>query len=296
MHQGKPTGVVYQGDAVQWAIFRSEPDPTTSSSITTGPVAFELTAIEKRFANAMLSRTKTETSFAAHHPVRQVSTPAQASQVVQASAPAKGSGGLPVSHIQDVHPGILTKLMGQVVKMNTFDDTKTIIYITDYTSNDLLMDIKKEDDEGTEGDSYNYLGRSKRNWPGPWGQLTIQVTLWEPHASFAREHLNPSDLVLLTYVHIKQRSVGIEASVHQDKRFQEKIHVQVISSDYDDRSRELMARRKAYWKIHGTPKEKKGEQAVKKKEPPKKNETRLEEGQQSLPAPTLQTKSNPLGK
>ena len=100
--------------------------------------------------------------------------------------------------------GRLTQLLGQVVKMNTYDSNKTLIYLTDYTTNTSLIDIRKDDNEsGVEGDEYGYLSRKKQNWPGPWGQLSIQVALWEPHASFAREYVKEGSLVHLTYVHVK---------------------------------------------------------------------------------------------
>lgn len=210
--------------------------------------------------------------------------------------------------IQDVKAGRLTQLLGQVVKMNTFDSDKTLVYLTDYTINTSLMDIKKDDEEdGVEGDAYGYLSRKKKNWPGPWGQLTLQVALWEPHASFAREYVKEGNLLHLTYVHVKDdRSGGLEAAVHRDKRFEDKIHVHVISDDYDERARELLDRRKAYWKIHGKPKvqsdpntnekraEKKSEKQKRSKQ--KAQEVRREEGQTVLLKPTAQKRPNPNGK
>jgi hypothetical protein len=214
---------------------------------------------------------------------------------------------LPITLIQDVEVGRLTQLLGQVVKMNTFDSDKTLIYLTDYTINTSLMDIKKDDEEdGIEGDAYGYLTRKKKNWPGPWGQQTIQVALWEPHASFAREYIKEGNLVHLTYVHVKDdRSGGIEAAVHRDKRFESKIHIHIISDKYDERTQGLLDRRKAYWKIHGKPKvesdpntnSKAGKEAEKqKKNKQSTQEVRREEGQTELPRPTARKKTNSNGK
>lgn len=219
------------------------------------------------------------------------------SAVVHASAPAKKGTPLPITLIQDLQPGRLTQLLGQVVKLNTFNFEKTLLYLTDYTSHGSLMDIQKQDDEGREGDSFNYMSRSKSNWPGPWGQLTIQVTLWEPHSTYARGGLKPGSLVLLTYAHIKERGNLMEAAVHEDKHYPEKFHIREVSSDYDDRTRELMVRRKEYWRIHGTPKEdhKQKEKPEARKKEAKKEETRVEEGQRRLPGPTLEPKLNKSG-
>lgn len=182
--------------------------------------------------------------------------------------------------------------------MIPYDTEKCILYITDYTENASLMDIRKEDeDQGTEGDNYGYLSRKKRDWPGPWGQLSIQVTLWEPHASFARENVKAGDLVLLTYVHIKPgRGDKIEAAVHEDKRYPNKIHIRVVSPGHDERARELMDRRKEYWNIHGKPSDDPKKTGKKKKNEQKKQEIRTEEGQKTLPAATSQTKKNPNSK
>ncbi|KAJ5165971.1 hypothetical protein N7492_006267 [Penicillium capsulatum] len=294
--RSEPEAVISQRETIPWAIFRSEANPNESLSILTGPVPFEPTALEKRLANALLARTRTASQNAAPQPVpreRQKIQNTASSQVVNASVPAKIGGWLPVTLLQDLQPGRLTQLLGQVVKLNTFDTEKTIVYLTDYTSNESLMNIEKRDNDGTEGDSYNYLSRSKRDWPGPWGQLTIRITLWEPHAGYARERLKPGDLVLFTYTHVKAYDGMIEAVVHRDKKFGDKVHIRQVASDFDDRTRELMVRRKEYWKIHGTPKEdpkEKGKMALAKES--NKKESRREEGQRPLPGPTLEPKLN----
>lgn len=196
---------------------------------------------------------------------------------------------LPLELIQNVQPGPFVQILGQVVKMNTFDSEKCVMHLTDYTSNESLMDIKKddEDDMGTEGDTYDYLSRKRKNWLGPWGKMTIQAVLWEPHATFARMHVKEGQLVLLTYTRIKPGNYsGLEAIVHQDKRYPDKIHVKIIPND-DDRAQDLMARRKEYWKIHGKSSDDSKKSMKRKKNEQKKKEEKLEEGQKalSLPAP-----------
>lgn len=220
---------------------------------------------------------------------RRQASPQQPSQVVQAfKTTSNMRSDLPLALIKNAQPGPFIQLLGQVVKMNTFDSEKCIMYLTDYTSNESLMDIKKddEDDMGPEGDTYDYLSRRRKNWPGPWGRMTIQVILWEPHATFARVHVKEGQLVLLTYTRIKPGHYsGLEAVVHRDKRYPNKIHVKLISND-DDRARDLMERRKEYWKIHGKPSDD-PKKSSKKKNEQKKKEEKVEEGQKelSLPAP-----------
>ncbi|KAJ5587067.1 uncharacterized protein N7459_002832 [Penicillium hispanicum] len=296
MFQGKPTGVASQHDKVPWAIFRHEPDASVSPSITTGPAPFSPKPYEKRPALRLLDNVAVEEQFRPQ-PTRQVPVSQQPSQVVQASAPTSKPGALPFSLLKDIQIGRLNQLLGQVVKVNDFDYEKCLVYITDYTTNESFMNIQKEDDEsGTEGDSFGYVTRKKKNWPGPWGQLTLQVTLWEPHAGFAREHVKAGDLVLITYARIKAgRGDGVEAAIHEDRRYPDKIHIRVVSAEYDDRARELMERRKAYWKIHGEPKQELKRNDRQKTNEKKRKEIRPEEGQTTLPAPVSRIKPNEMG-
>lgn len=292
MFQGKPTGVASQHDKVPWAIFRHEPEARDSHSVTTGPVPFSLKPYEKRPALRLLDNVTFEEPPPAHRK-REVPVSVQPSRLVQNSARSSKSGGLPFSLLKDLQEGRLNQLLAQVVKVNDFDYEKCLLYVTDYTVNESFMDIKNEDDEsGTEGDSFGYISRRKKNWPGPWGRLTLRVTLWEPHARFARERVKAGDLILITYARIKAgRGDEVEASVHEDRRFPEKIHIRVVSAEYDDRARELMERRKAYWKVHGKPKEDSRKKDTRSKSEAKKNEIRKEEGQTTLP-PIPRTKTN----
>lgn len=295
MFQGKPTGVASQHDMIPWAIFRADSDPTSSPSILSGPVSFDLKPLERRAASALLDRIAPDTLSPPPKSARRARVSQQPSQVVEASVTSQKKGALPISLIRDVEVRRIVQLLGQVVRQNTFDSEKTILYITDYTENPSLTDFIKDDGQGEEGDEYNYLSRRKKDWPGPWGQMNIQVTLWEPHASYAREHVKEGDLVHLTYVRIKEgRGDGIEAAVHEDRRFPEKIHVRVISPDYNEQAQELVSRKQAYWKIHGKPSDdsKKAEKKRKKNEQ-KQKETRMEEGQKTLPAARPVVKKNP---
>ena len=180
----------------------------------------------------------------------------------------------------------MCQLLGQVVDLNTYDSERCVLYLTDFTENEQLVDYKKpgeDDDSGPEGDRFNYIHKTK-NWPGPWGKLTIQVTLWEPHATYARAHLKPGDITLITYARIKgaQRG-GLEAAVHEDRRYPEKIHVRKVDGGDDERVRELMDRRTEYWKIHGEPKADTKKAKKRNKRVEQKKETRKEEGQLTMP-------------
>ncbi|KAI2746601.1 hypothetical protein DTO013E5_203 [Penicillium roqueforti] len=286
IYQNKPTGFVSQRSHVSWAIFRPEPSSSSSPFITSGPIPFEPSLKEKDQAHSLL-----DSVFAEAIPVQQPtphSIPAfQQSFHVQASVPAAKSGGLPYIPIQFATVRQLCQLLGQVVNLKTYDSEKCMLDLTDFTENEGLANYKKpgegDDESGPEGDRFNYIQKTK-NWSGPWGKFTIRVTLWEPHASYAREHLKPGDIVLLTYVHIKERRGGLEAVVHEDKLFPEKIHVRKMNGSNDERVRELMNRRTEYWKIHGEPKADTKKAKKKNKRVEQKREARKEEGQLTMPA------------
>ncbi|KAJ6099176.1 hypothetical protein N7467_000711 [Penicillium canescens] len=295
IYQNKPTGVVSQQESVLWVVFRPEPGPGSSLSITSGPVPFEPSLWEKDQAQALLDRVSAEGHIVQPSTSRSVPVSQRPSHVVQASASTPKSG-LPFSLIKDVKPGKFAQLLGQAVKLDTYDSEKCLMLMTDYTENPQLEDYKKpgeeEDESGPEGDQFNYLARRRKDWPGPWGQLTIQVTLWEPHATYAREHIKPGDLVLLTYVRIKEGR-GLEAAVHEDRKYPEKLHIKALKGGHDERAQALMKRRAEYWKIHGEPKaDTKNAKKRNKKAQEQKKEAKKEAGQLILPAAT-RTKLNP---
>lgn len=286
IYQNKPTGVVSQQSNVSWVIFRPEPSLSSSPFITSGPIPFEPSLKEKDQAQSLLDRVSAE-GITVQQPTSRGVPAFQQSSHVQASGPAPNSGGLPCTPIQFAKARLLCQLLGQVVSLNTYDSEKCTLYLTDFTENEELVNYKKpgeEDDEsGPEGDRFSYVQKTK-NWPGPWGKLTIQVTLWEPHASYARQHLKAGDIALLTYARIKEGRGGLEAAVHEDRRFPEKIHVRKVDGGNDDRVQELMNRRTEYWKIHGEPKADTKKAKKRNKKVEQKKEARKEDGQLTMPA------------
>ena len=285
IYQNRPTAVVSQNSIVPWAIFRPEPSLSSSPFITSGPIPFEPSLKEKDQAQSLLDRVSAERT-PVQQPMTRSVTAFQQPAHVQASVPSPKYGGLPCIPIQFAKDRQLCQLLGQVVDLNTYDSERCVLYLTDFTENEQLVDYKKpgeDDDSGPEGDRFNYIHKTK-NWPGPWGKLTIQVTLWEPHATYARAHLKPGDITLITYARIKgaQRG-GLEAAVHEDRRYPEKIHVRKVDGGDDERVRELMNRRTEYWKIHGEPKADTKKAKKRNKRVEQKKETRKEEGQLTMP-------------
>ncbi|EPS32783.1 hypothetical protein PDE_07743 [Penicillium oxalicum 114-2] len=298
-YNDRPTGVASQHDHVQWAIFRTESDPNSIPTILTGPSPFSLNGAEERIARRLLDSAPKHASISQRTDVRRAPVSQERSRAVSASvAPSPLKNGLPLRLIQDIQPGPFVQILGQVVRMNTFDSEKCMMHLTDYTTNESLVEIEEDGDEngGVEGDSFGYLSRKRKNWPGPWGKMTIQAVLWEPHATFARSHVKEGQIVLLTYTRIKPGNYsGLEAVVHQDKRYPDKIHIKLIS-DSDELAQELLARRKAYWKIHGKPSNIAASSSSKKKKKTsakKDLDERKAEEQKPLSLPAARKGTNP---
>jgi hypothetical protein len=118
--------------------------------------------------------------------------------------------------------------------------------VTDYTTNKALYLYADP-----ERDSDLVM---KRDWPGPYGQLTLDVRLYEPHASFAREHISNGDFVYLRNVHARVSPRGLlEGALHQDRQMPDQVDVRKLVDDpvID----EINKRREAYERQrsnHGT--------------------------------------------
>lgn len=301
-------GSVTKWDEVPWIIFRPESGPGSSPFVISGPISFNPSLWEQNQAQSLLdrhasagSKNVVQQSASREKPDAGKIIQVQASRGAPESPATPKGGGLPYCRVKDLVAHRFCQLLGQVVKLKTSNHENCILYLTDYTENELLAEYKKpgEDDQGAEGDPHNYMKRYNNNdWPGPWGKHVIEAVLWEPHAGFARETLKPGDIILLTYVRPKETRY-LEVAVHQDRKFKDKIHIRVYNNQDDEHTRALMKRRAEYWKIHGEPKKDNKKDAKKtnkqtKKVQAQKREGQREEGQLTLP-PSTRTKKNANG-
>ncbi|KAL9113097.1 MAG: hypothetical protein Q9227_002709 [Pyrenula ochraceoflavens] len=141
-------------------------------------------------------------------------------------------------------------LMGEVRKIYP-DGSKTQLYVTDYTSNKKLYDYSHGcDGEGREGDQFSYIPTSSSKWPGPWGKMTLQITVWGSQSYFVNSKVNVGDYVSLQNVHIKCSPYGlIEGALRDDPKFPEKLLVVCLQPRIhapDERLKNLLKRRKVY--------------------------------------------------
>lgn len=156
------------------------------------------------------------------------------------------------SLIKDVTCDTYYDLVGQVVKLYPHSN-RVELYLSDYTSNNLLWNYEwgqnDGDGSGREGDSYNYVPRNSgnRQWPGPFGKMTLTVTLWPPHGY---QNVKENDFVHLRNVHIKwSKDAKLEGAMHSDRRYPDKIDVTILkNSEDDERVKDVLRRKREYMK------------------------------------------------
>lgn len=157
------------------------------------------------------------------------------------------------SLIKDVKIDSFHDLVGQVVKKYT-NNGRCELYVTDYTSNSLLYNYEWGRPEGQEvareGDVYGYTSRHSghKQWPGPYGKMTLQVALWAPHSYFATDNVKDEDYIHLRNVRIKfGQDAKLEGCLHTDRLYADRIDVTILKDHEDDRVKDVMRRKREYW-------------------------------------------------
>ena len=157
------------------------------------------------------------------------------------------------SLIKDVMIDCFYDIVAQVVRKHS-SNGRCELYITDYTSNNLMYNYEwgRSGVEGIarDGDEHGYLPRHSKNrqWPGPYGKMTLQVALWEPHSYFASQNVKDEDYIHLRNLRIKLGRDGkLEGCLHTDKRFSDRIDVTILKDREDDRVKDVMRRKRDYW-------------------------------------------------
>lgn len=139
--------------------------------------------------------------------------------------------------VKDIGPEQFVDLVGEVVKI--FPGTMAAdLYITDYTSNNMLYNHKDVTTAGEsqavprEGDEFSYIvSKPGSKWPGPYGTMTLAVNLWPPHSHFALRNVKVGDLVYLRNVRTKiSKAQKIEGHLDGDYKYPEKVNIRVLTS------------------------------------------------------------------
>ncbi|KAF1352881.1 hypothetical protein EJ07DRAFT_168623 [Lizonia empirigonia] len=106
----------------------------------------------------------------------------------------------------------------QVVNIYYSNSGTVELKVTDYTAH---KDLYLYADPQTDRDLV-----MQRDWQGPYGQLTLDVRLYEPHAAWARGNLSRGDFVHLRNVHMRSSPARmLEGALHEDRQMPTQIDV-----------------------------------------------------------------------
>lgn len=248
------------GHKTSWAVFASDSIPEKAPprfqlAFVQGPRAPVPMSIEMEYA-IFLCNSRDRTTFqkiSEPYPASADVLPPQSDSSIQASTPRLSRDRF--SLIQDVQVNSYYDLVGEVVKIYSSGD-KVELYITDYTSNPQLYHYQwgysaAPDDSSREGDEFGYTPRGSANgkWPGPFGCLTLTLTLWPDHSFFARDNVKPKDFVYLRNVFIRQSKdqKKFEGSMHTETKYSGKVNISILKNDGDDdRVKNIIRRKKIY--------------------------------------------------
>ncbi|KAF9700311.1 hypothetical protein EKO04_001749 [Ascochyta lentis] len=123
--------------------------------------------------------------------------------------------------IKDLETGKFFDIKAQVVNMYYSNNGTVELKVTDYTANkDLYLYADPDKDQ-------EFV--INHDWRGPYGQVTMDVRLYEPHAAWARGNLSNGDFVYLRNVHIKFSPANmLEGAMHEDRQMPHQIDVRKL--------------------------------------------------------------------
>lgn len=165
------------------------------------------------------------------------------------------------SLLKDVEAEHFYDLVGEVIRFHERDGRATL-YLSDYTYHKLFYNNEwgggEENSSARDGDEYGYTKSRKKttnDWPGPYGKLSIQITVYDSHAAYIREHVKNKDWVVLRNVHVKMGNQGgcLEGFLRGDRdAWESKVQVQIIrkpedAEKLDVRFKNGIRRKKQYW-------------------------------------------------
>jgi len=166
------------------------------------------------------------------------------------------------STLKDVQQGMYTDTIVEVVREPYWLGDKYTLWVSDYTENSAFFEHsfgRGKSPRGQVGDPFGILPQNKeeQDWAGPFGQRSMQVTCFFPHADVVRDHpVSKGSWIKMRNLHIKfgHNNANLEGFLHEDKRYPERINLFPLDlSDHENLSQELkdtIRRRKEYEKAY----------------------------------------------
>lgn len=154
--------------------------------------------------------------------------------------------------LQHVREHRFADLVIQVVREPFDMGDKMCLWVSDYTEHDSFFNRTRDGADSMDGvpfqdgDPYGYTNKFRRKsdpavdevnskWVGPYGKKSIQMTCWEPHANFIRDHVRVGDWIRLRNVQIGygRNSVNIEGFLRGDREYPNRVCVDVLDPHAD---------------------------------------------------------------
>lgn len=172
------------------------------------------------------------------------------------------------AHVKDMQYDHFYDLMGEVVKTFPGRDCFTV-YLTDYTKNPQLHCYEWPNLYGNRRDSSS-------QWAGPFGQYTLQITLWDVHADTAHNIVKVGRLLHLNNVRAKRNGDGkLEGVLHGDRRYPNRVDISLVK-DMEGQLVNLLNRRKIEYQRRSVTEKTQYEQDMKEREEKRGKRERLE--------------------
>ncbi len=148
------------------------------------------------------------------------------------------------SLLKDVQEGQFCDLIAHVARDPFNAGGRATLYVSDYTENKFFFHHTYEgihDLPSAEGDADSFgctssSLSSKKEWQGPYGKRIIQITCFEPHASFVVESVKAQQWLLLKNVQIKygQNGMNLEGYLREDQGAAGiRLSVSILSTEED---------------------------------------------------------------
>ncbi|RDA82639.1 hypothetical protein CP532_0927 [Ophiocordyceps camponoti-leonardi (nom. inval.)] len=145
------------------------------------------------------------------------------------------------SELRNVREGVYVDVLVEIVKAPYDEYEKCSIWVSDYTENDLFYNIAFSGEGSDES--------------RPYGKQSMQITCFEPHASFVRdEQLAVGSWIYVRNLHIRlgRNGSNLEGNLHGDEKNLAKVNIEpvVVNQDSASNNPQLKAalRRKLYYK------------------------------------------------
>ncbi|KAH8891387.1 hypothetical protein GQ53DRAFT_746904 [Thozetella sp. PMI_491] len=141
------------------------------------------------------------------------------------------------SLLQDVRDETFYDIIAQVARDPYDAGDKVTLYVSDYTENKLFFHYTYDglrELAGGEAPGHSQSGLTQ--WSGPYGKRVMQITVYEPHASFVRSTVRATQWLLLNNLQVKfgHNAVNLEGFLREDRdSMGGKLNVSILETQGD---------------------------------------------------------------